>query len=145
MKERLSSHKAVCYSCVQERPDREQLVVMLHDIDGQEFAVNRELLKSGLVYVASLFVGTDEARLSEVTRLRPDEVAERGARLRESGLWDGGSAYVDCTGIADPTPFEYNICVLVGCMCANGDVVRRRVSSQGPNGPDEPASSARTP
>jgi len=100
---------------------------MLRQLDG---TLQGESRYSGLIVLASLYVGPNEEKVSLVTRIPLAKVSEKAKRLRENGVWnDQGKISLD---MGDGSDHEVTtIALIMAFMCADGLVNRVREEELG--------------
>lgn len=81
------------------------------------FNLGDEHYATGVMLLAALHVGPDEAKIAEVTGLPREYLDPRAERLRENGVWKDGKTC--CGWFAEETggvEFVMDVCVAEGLM-----------------------------
>lgn len=129
------SLRTKCYECFPPFSTMEHVHHVLNQLDE---TWEPGVFESGVVYLASFHIGTDEKAISDFTGISLEGVHWRADNLRNSGLWVDGQ--VCCDGSDEPG--YANIGLILGVLCANGEL--RRANPSEPSDPQESTGSKST-
>lgn len=121
--------RSVCHDCLGNGHLKTyHLEWILKDLELWEDAAR----KGALVYIASIYLGQDEAAIATVARLTPEEVSERAQHLRDSQLWlPNGKLGMDDLEAMENDPKIASVHMILGALCAEGLIRREIVDSEG--------------